>query len=299
MRRSELLRRLPIESTDFVVEIGAGPVPFQHTKLILEKYPFENSERHGDTKNVAPVLKADAMMLPLKDKGCDVLFASHVLEHIESPELFLAEAKRCSRFMYLEFPTPNRELMYAWSFHPWLIEIEGEKLIFFRNDIPQLFGDFFHAYYDFLIDAWSELRFEDLNNHIYVSSDRLSFEFSDLSALEYVLEKSAKGEQKVNYRSDYARDGVGNVRYPRDLIAKIVLWALTPDWLLRRRRAYVDKRNAGRALQLTGEVLERLLCPRCRSGQLAFVEASSSSEIVCQACESRYQQEQGIFDFDV
>lgn len=136
MNRSTVLDNLPVGPSDFVVEIGAGPMPFRHTKLIVDKYPFDNSERHGDIANVAPVIKADAARLPLADGACDVLFVSHVLEHIDEPRRFLEEARRCAKRIYLEFPTALREMMYAWPFHRWLIEFRENQLVFYKNDVP-------------------------------------------------------------------------------------------------------------------------------------------------------------------
>ena len=140
MRRSDVLKKLAIATDDFVVEIGSGPAPFPGTKLILEKFPFENLERWGNVKRIAPMVQADALRIPLKDQSCDLLFVSHVLEHLDQPETFLNEAQRCARKIYLEFPTFYRELMYAWSFHKWVVEIQGFKLI---------------CYYDLLFHIWS------------------------------------------------------------------------------------------------------------------------------------------------
>lgn len=298
MRRSDVLNSLPVARSAFVVEIGAGPTPFKHTKLILDKYPFENSERHGDIKKIAPIIKADAIKIPLADKSCDLLFVSHVLEHIDRPELFLQEAKRCSKWIYLEFPTRARELMYAWSFHKWLIEMENNKLVFYENDIPQIFGDFFHKNYDFLLDIWSEERFQELNNYVYIESDRLEFEFSQLTAFDYALRRSAKGEQKVNYRSLYGASGAGSVSYSRSLLLKTLIWAVLPDRLIKLRRLLMDKINAGRNPKLTKEILSRLICQKCRSNSLMLANGASGPEIVCEGCRKRYLQVGGVFDFD-
>jgi len=34
-----------------------------------------------------------------------------------------------------------------------LIRLEGQHLVFYKQNIPQLFGDFFHRNYDFLFEA--------------------------------------------------------------------------------------------------------------------------------------------------
>jgi len=298
MRRSEVLDALPVPESAFVVEIGAGPTPFRRTQLIIDKYPFENTERHGDVLNVAPILKADAVKLPLADRSCDLLFVSHVLEHIDQPTAFLEEARRCATWVYLEFPSRVRELMYAWSFHRWVIDIlDGTTLVFHRNDVPQLFGDFFHQNYDFLLDAWSEERFAELNHSLHVETARLAWEFSPLTALEAALRASACGEDKVNYRSRYGATGVGEVSYSRGVLFKTLLWSVMPDRLLRWRRLRQDRVNAERAVELTEAILARMICQRCRAGALGFVDGHSA--IVCRSCQARYERERGVFDFDV
>ena len=49
MRRNELLDSIPLAASDFVVEIGAGHMPFSRSRLIVDKYPFENRERFADS----------------------------------------------------------------------------------------------------------------------------------------------------------------------------------------------------------------------------------------------------------
>lgn len=299
MRRLTILKQLPISPADFVVEIGAGSIPFQHTRLILDKYPFDNIERYGDIRNSAPVVKADALRLPLADRGCDVLFVSHVLEHLPEPERFLAEARRCASFVYLEFPTVRRELMYAWSFHPWLIEADADRLTFYKNDIPQLFGDFFHTQYDFLLDAWSEERFEELNHSIYRPADRLSFVFSPQTAYTHILERSARGPARVNYQTPYGRTGTTRVDYPISLRLKLLLWALTPPAIIRARARWTQRRNRAKRLELSPAILGRMCCQKCRGRSLRMERGLSPAEVVCAACGQRYTATQGVFNFDL
>jgi len=296
-QRKAALSRLPVSPSDFVVEIGAGPTPFRHTKLILDKYPFENIERHGDIVNIAPVIKADAMKLPLGDKVCDVLFVSHVIEHMEEPAKFISEAKRCAKHIYLEFPTVVRELMYAWSFHKWLIEVNEGRLVFYKNDIPQLCGEFFHSHYDFLFDTWSEYRFPELNTSLYLNTDELDYFIAPKSALEHVLERSAHGDRKINFRSQYGQTGAGKVLYPFRARLKLALWAITPTSTIRARNRIAQKQNRSRRRDLTEDIVARLLCQRCRVGSLRG--AGSTGRLVCVDCGERYSANDGVFDFDI
>ncbi len=298
LTRGQVIAQLPLDPEDFIVEIGAGPIPYEHTKLIIEKYPFESHQRWGDTKNIAPIIKADAHKLPLSDKSCDCLFLSHVIEHLDRPELFLQEARRCSHWLYIEFPKRPLELMYAWPFHRWLIETEGQKLTFYRNDIPQIFGGFFHLHYDFLLDMWEERRFEQLNHHIFIETDGLTFEHAACGAFEHICQTSAHSRERINYNGPYAQEGTGSLRYTKRQLIKIITWALVPDRLIRARRRAHDWRNKGRLREITPAIVSKLACQTCRQSALGFNDGDDS-KLICASCGAVYKKEQGVFDFDV
>lgn len=288
--RDQALDALGIRPKDFVVEIGAGHRPFFRANLVVEKYPFDEVERIEACAPAAPTIIADAVTLPLPNKGCDVLFASHVLEHLPEPARFLEEARRVSRRTYLEFPSVARELMYAWSFHRWLIEVEGTRLIFYRNDLPQLFGDFFHRHHDFLLDAWQSQRHDQLNSSIYAEPEALHWEIASETALEHVLASSPRGAAKVNTAP------AGYKRYTWRQIAAIIVQSL-PDPLLHSflRRKARQNRRPGKIRPMTQDLLDRLICQRCRSGPLRL----ESNRVVCRSCSFVYHQKGGLFDFDV
>jgi hypothetical protein len=286
MRREEILKSIPISRRDFVVEIGAGHNPFHATDLIIDKYPFDNLHRFDDLVYRAPVIKADAIKLPLAPQGCDLLFASHLLEHLSEPAKFINEVKRCSKRVYLEFPSVTRELMYAWSFHEWLIEVNDRHLVFYRNDIPQLFGPFFHQHYDVLLDIWSSQRFDELNSYVYSDSEGLSYEFSTQSAFEHVLSSSSRGKEKVN------RAPTADVQYFWTQLAKIVAHRLTPDPMLRYGIQLRRVWRRGTPKILSQAIVDRLICQRCGIRELRLKD----TEIVCDACCTGYGQHNGVFD---
>ena len=220
---------------------------------------------------------------------------SHVIEHLEDPEQFVREAKRCAKYVYLEFPARPLELMYAWSFHRWLVEIRDGTLLFFRNDLPQLFGGFFHENYDFLLDQWSQERFEKLNSRLFVATDELRYEICGQTATQRVLEDCAHVGGKVNYRSEYGNQGVGRGRYSLETRLRVGVWATTPSFLIRLRNRLLQRRNRMQRRELTDEIAERLLCQACRKGRLRM----KGEKISCVSCGRCYQSTQGIFDFDV
>ncbi len=288
MRRSDVLKTLPIAKDDFVVEIGSGPAPFSRTQLILEKFPFENLERWGSVKRTAPMVQADALRIPLKDQSCDLLFVSHVLEHLDEPEFFLKEAQRCSRKIYLEFPTFYREFMYAWSFHKWVVEIQSFRLICYRNDIPQIFHDFFHKNYDLLFHIWNEERFEELNSFLYAETASLSVEISTQSALEVAIERGYKGNQKVNFAETSKRS------YSALELVGLLIYNMLPQSILRWKQKYSERQNEKKSFEIDSALFEKFQCPRCRSVELK----RSITAIECGSCSALFPAIQGIYHFE-
>jgi len=295
MRRETLLDGLGIAPEAFVVEVGAGTIPFHRTRLILDKYPFDDVERSGPIAGSVPVIQADAVRLPLKRGACDVLFCSHVIEHLEEPGRFLEEARRCASRLYLEFPRARRELMYAWRYHRWLVEVEGSTLVFHENDVPQLFGGFFHEQYDLLFDTWSAERHEELNAHWYGDPNDLSVLMSPRRAFDHIVESSARWGARRDHGSPYAVEGAGPIEYAWSSRLKVAAWSLLPTrWLRARRKA---RGSPPRSRDPLGEeILAKLLCPACRD-ESARIE-SVSGELVCGGCGARYRAKDGIFDFD-
>ncbi len=103
-----------LEDAAEVVEVGCGdgavaPFPwrlFPHVRL-LGLDPDPAAARHPFAERVlAPEASG---RWPLEDHCADLLLARYVLEHVEHPEAFLAEARRvlrpAGRFLFL---TPNR-----------------------------------------------------------------------------------------------------------------------------------------------------------------------------------------------
>ena len=115
MTRDQVLNRIEVDKHDFVVDIGGGHRPFWRADIVIEKYPFDRNPHRDQPMQFpgVPVIKADALSLPIPDRGCDLIFASHIIEHLPDPARFLAEIKRCSQKVYLEFPSRKRELMFA------------------------------------------------------------------------------------------------------------------------------------------------------------------------------------------
>jgi SAM-dependent methyltransferase len=233
-----------------------------------------------------PVIKADAMSLPIPDGGCDLVFASHIIEHLPDPARFIAEIKRCSRRVYLEFPSRRRELMYAWSFHTWLVETDDARLKFYRNDLPQIFGPTFHEEYDAALGAWSDARHELLNTSLYCDPNQLECEFPVATASQWIFASSPKGDQKINFSKSVHRCHY-SLRENLAFFAQSVLPAGIYSGLLKKP----SRRSSPASLPDT--LLPKLMCLSCRNTGLR----RDGKSLVC-PCGAEYVQERGVFDFD-
>jgi len=287
--RASVLSKVEVRPGDFVVDIGGGHRPFPRADLVLEKYPFDNS-LHSNRPMLfpqVPVIKADAHALPIPDRGCELIFASHIIEHLKQPWRFIAEIQRCARRVYLEFPSRNRELMNAWSFHEWLVEAHGPVLKFYKNDLPQLFGPLFHAEHDAALGAWSEARHELLNTSICSESARIECEFPNETASELVLRDSPRGESKLNFA-----ELINRPKYSLREIAAFAAQSMLSNGLYAKLAGLRGKEPSSPAPP-PDAVVARLMCLRCRSTGLR----RSGDEITCK-CGAKYMQDRGVFDFE-
>ena len=286
--REQFLRRIDASKTDFVIDIGGGHRPFWRADLVIEKHPFEHSLHRAKPMQFpdVPVIKADAMAIPVPNAGCDLIFASHILEHLPDPRRFIDEIKRCSKRVYLEFPSRYREIMFAWSFHQWLIEYDDRVLRFYRNDLPQLFGPLFHEEYDAALGAWSDARHERLNTSIYCSSDELVCDFPAESATQMLLRTSPSGASKIN-----SAEFIHRPRYSTREVLAFVLQGMLPNSIYTRLSR--NRNGTSSPAPLPDSVISRLMCLQCRATTLQRYEGTLTCE-----CGAQYSQDRDIFDFD-
>lgn len=287
--REAVLNAIALAPDDFVVEVGGGHAPFTRASVIFDKYPFDNFHRSFDLVYPVPVFIADANRMPVPDGGCELVFASHVLEHLPAPDRFLEEVRRVSRRVYLEFPGRNRELLFGWSMHEWLIEARGTHLVFYRNDIPQLFGDLFHRHYDAVLDAWMLQRHPEINTSLLARSAELTWEFASIGAFEHVVATSPKGKDKVNFAEPAA------VPYTPRQVAVVAARGLVPHAVLEPLARAARRRGRGAPPAITRALLDRLACPDCRHPGLRL----EAEHLSCGACGRRYGKRGGLFDLDV
>ena len=82
-----------------ILDIGCGYSANEHATVICDTLDLK---QHYKDRNF---VKISGKELPFKDKEFDFVITSHVLEHVEDPELFLKEIQRVSKSGYIEVPT--------------------------------------------------------------------------------------------------------------------------------------------------------------------------------------------------
>jgi uncharacterized protein YbaR (Trm112 family) len=142
-----------------VLDVGGGQAPHGRADVVVDKYVADDFERPG-TEQLdlsKPLVVADAAALPFADGAFAYLVASHVLEHATDPVRFAAEFARVAAAGFVQVPSRASELTFGWDFHPWLIDVEGEALVFEpRNGRRAPFGELFHRSFEesALFRAW-------------------------------------------------------------------------------------------------------------------------------------------------
>lgn len=141
---------LSIKSTDRVLEIGSGNRPRRRSNVLVDKFIADNTERSGEEGVVIderPFVVADALALPFKDKSFDYVITSHILEHVDDPEKFVAELERVAMRGYIETPSELSEKLFGWPFHKWTVRCDGDTIAMRRRTEDSPFGNYFHELY--------------------------------------------------------------------------------------------------------------------------------------------------------
>jgi ubiquinone/menaquinone biosynthesis C-methylase UbiE len=130
------MKQLPILRRPYfarrVLDVGAGHNPFYGATHLLE-IDVERGSQRGGTKHKVPkgtkLVVGDVQAIPFRSGRFDYVYASHVLEHVDSPFAACREIVRVARAGYIETPSPFLEQGLALAgnipgeegFHKWLV----------------------------------------------------------------------------------------------------------------------------------------------------------------------------------
>jgi SAM-dependent methyltransferase len=122
-----------IRPGDRVLEIGPGGHPHPKAAVLLERRfgdeqeAFRQRGHESPPAASAPLVYYDGGRFPFRDRAFDYVICSHVLEHVEDVDLFLAEVSRVAPRGYLEFPTVFYDYMYNFPEHVMLLFFHEDR----------------------------------------------------------------------------------------------------------------------------------------------------------------------------
>jgi hypothetical protein len=120
-----------------IADIGFGHDPVRGATYYIDKDTGESAERGGrKAVDVPPekFISADVSEgIPLPDKSCDFVVASHIVEHMDDPGFFCSELSRVGKAGYIETPGMMQELRENREVHKWFVTKRGDTLIFIRK----------------------------------------------------------------------------------------------------------------------------------------------------------------------
>jgi len=134
-----------IQPNDFVLEIGSGHNPKTRSDILCDKFIDDNLQRGGSIVADRPLVEADGQYLPFADSSFDYVICSHILEHVEDPELLIRELTRVASSGYIETPSEIAERLYGWAYHNWIVNLVENRLVIQKKAVESQFGQLFHS----------------------------------------------------------------------------------------------------------------------------------------------------------
>lgn len=125
-----------IGKNDMVIDIGSGDKPFWRADVFFDDLSLNNNQRisgKGTVHDIGTFVDGNILRSHFKNKAFDFSFASHLLEHVERPDLAINEIVRISKRGYLEVPNYILECISPFNSHLWYVVEENRKLYFLRK----------------------------------------------------------------------------------------------------------------------------------------------------------------------
>jgi uncharacterized protein YbaR (Trm112 family) len=149
LRRNTVRHSPAPPDSGLVLDVGSGQAAHPRADLVVDKYVADDFERGSPLDLRKPLVVADGHALPVADSAFAYAIASHVLEHATDPTRFASELARAASAGFVQVPSREAELTFGWPFHPWLIDLDGDVLVFNpRGDAEAPVGTLFHQAFD-------------------------------------------------------------------------------------------------------------------------------------------------------
>lgn len=126
-----------LPDNSIIADIGFGHDPVRGATYYIDRDLDESPDRGGRFAAEVPkdlFIAADVEQgIPLPDKCCDFVVASHIAEHMSDPEYFCKELSRIGKAGYIETPGVFQELREPRVVHNWFVTKYGNNLVFVRK----------------------------------------------------------------------------------------------------------------------------------------------------------------------
>lgn len=125
--------RLPVDKNSIVLDVGSGGNPHPRSDILLDRITGAEHRSGVAMKIDRMAVIGDATKLPFKDKSIDFIIASHVLEHMAQPEVFLKELQRVGKAGYIETPNFICERLIPCEAHCLEISVVEDALQIYKK----------------------------------------------------------------------------------------------------------------------------------------------------------------------
>lgn len=267
-RLSWALRKvqLPVGEAAIVLDVGSGGNPHPRSDVLLDR--LTGSEHRCGTPMLIdrPAVIGDATKLPFKDKSFDFVIASHILEHMPHPEVFLKELQRVGKAGYIETPNFICERFIPCEAHCLEVGLTHETLQIHKK--TSYLEDNFLGGLNFLKanKDWEDLYFSDpAMFHVrYFWKDEIKYKIHNPEvSCEWIDEiyKNSKSTEEVVEKA------------PRRM-----------DWRYVGSTIYESIQNHRRSKRLKNfDIFSVLACPECKG----YLD-KSEGKLHCHKCNTYY-----------
>ncbi len=146
----EAVRLLAISPHERVLEVGGAANPFPRADVVCDLTFGSTNQRNGSPGVFRPgvtYVEASAESLPFADGEFDVVWCTQVLEHVPDPIKAAAELCRVAKRGFIELPSRVGEMMNGNPTHRWVVDREGDTLVFHpRTFVEHPFDNLLYAH---------------------------------------------------------------------------------------------------------------------------------------------------------
>ncbi len=139
-----------IRPGDRVLEVGGAANPFPRADVVCDLTFGATHQRNGAPGVFRPgveYVEASAESLPFPDGAFDFVWCTQVLEHVPDPVAAARELSRVARRGFVELPSRVGEMMNGNPTHRWVVDREGDVLVFHpRTFVEHPFDNLLYAH---------------------------------------------------------------------------------------------------------------------------------------------------------